>query len=856
MMTHWLSLLLLVALEAGIAFYLYEEREQKEHYLSEKTLAYLSTSYNSALQSRDLAIRLTAHAAVLRSDVLSAFASGVWAQETEDQAAARAKLYRLLEPSYLQLKQDNVLQFHFHAKDGSSFLRFNHPELFGDDLTKIRPSIKTMTTTENPIKGFEVEGASAGFRFIYPIYLGTQRLGSFEISDSFQTIRHLMSHVSEQGSHFLFLNRASLSQMTPEYLSRYQAAIMDEDYVVEVDNTADQAMLDAVSLQLRTRINANQNLKAHRSFATYVNASGNWYLVAFLAINDINEQPLGYLASVSVSPEISTIQDDFWVGITASSIFMTILGWLLWRAQREAKLRGEQQKRMQIITDTVGDGLYVLNDSGYIEFINPTALQLLGYSSANKVVGKKAAKQFYVNAIGERGMRDAECDLCRIQKAGTPFRGDVRFMRADDTLFDVEIVSQPIMQGQLVTGSVLIFRDVSARNRARQEMISARELAEQANASKSAFLANMSHEIRTPMNGVLGMAALLQQTPLNPEQSDYVTTIRNSGDALMTIIDDILDYSKIEAGMMVIEYVALDLRALFVDVQRLMQIRANQKGLQLSLRVNDNVPQIILGDGVRVRQILLNLINNAIKFTEVGAVDVTASLQHQQGDPLTLYVEVSDTGIGIPADKIDRLFKSFSQVDESTSRRFGGTGLGLSISKRLAELMQGEMGVRSIEGEGSVFWFTLQVQEAKQEKREVSRPSEVVLALPPARILLVEDNMVNQKVASAMLGKLGYKPDIANNGQEAITLLKERTYDLVFMDCQMPVMDGFEATRLIRSGSVGVLPQITIIALTANVMKEDQDACYAAGMTDYLSKPLHMPALIAMLEKHLLAVTT
>jgi len=505
---------------------------------------------------------------------------------------------------------------------------------------------------------------------------------------------------------------------------------------------------------------------------------------------------------------------------------------------------------MQTISDTMADGLYVTDSQGLVTFVNLAALSLLGYEQ-QAIMGKAARDLFYVIDRGERGINASDCPLCRVLRTGVAFQGEWFFMRKDNHVFDVEVASRPIIESGKLVGAVTVFHDVSARNTVRKEMIAARELAEQASASKSAFLANMSHEIRTPMNGVLGMAALLQDTPLNSEQQDYLQTIRSSGDALLTVIDDILDYSKIEAGMMTIESAPLDLRVLFKDVQRLMQIRANQKGLLLSLRVTDPVPEVVLGDGVRVRQVLLNLIGNAIKFTDSGSVEVLALLTHREGDALTIRIEVSDTGIGIASDKVDRLFKSFSQVDDSTTRRFGGTGLGLSISKRLAELMQGEMGVSSVEGQGSVFWFTLTVREQIGEQPKALSVVEVVSDLPPARILLVEDNLINQKVAIAMLGKLGYKPIVANNGKEALSLLVEQDFDLVFMDCQMPVMDGFEATRAIRSGSVVGRPSVTVIALTANAMKEDQDACYAAGMTDYLSKPLQMPALIAMLKKHL-----
>ena len=270
MMVHRLSLLLLVVLEAIIIFFLYEEREDKEHYLAEKTLAYLSSSYNAALQSRDLSIRLTTHTAVLRSDALSAFATGVWAtSDVREQADSRARLYRLLEPSYLQLKNDQVLQFDFHTKEGVSFLRFQDSDIFGDDLTQSRPAIKKISTISNPIHGFEVGSSSVGFHFIYPIYLGTQRLGSFEIADSPKTILNLMKHQSENESHFLFVNRSFIGQVKPEYHSRFQTTLLNDAYMMMVDDQEAQETLNAVSNQLKKKKNKVPILGIRRGFFNF-----------------------------------------------------------------------------------------------------------------------------------------------------------------------------------------------------------------------------------------------------------------------------------------------------------------------------------------------------------------------------------------------------------------------------------------------------------------------------------------------------------------------------------------------------------------------------------------------------------
>jgi len=860
-MSRWFGLFLLFMVEVIIVSLLYINREQREDQALERAVSSLQMSYDAALQMRDTAMRLAVLEVVLRQDVLAAFSEGITAKDAGEQAQARGRLYRMLVPTYQRLVAENVLQFHFHTKEGRSYLRFHQPDKFGDELASIRSSIARVMQTGKPVKGFEVGALASAFRFVYPVFQADQRLGSVEISVSFNALRESMLQLAPNYEYAFLIKQDAVRSMVASQRALYEPADLHADYLIEdpqsvLPSSPPPLSSDFVKLQQKLKQNKKVQvaIRSGKPIATYAWVDGHWHVLALLPIKDIDNKHVAYVVSDSLSPEVAAVLQDFWVSLFVSSLFVLLLGVFLWRVQQESALRSEQQRRMQTISDTMADGLYVTDNKGVITFVNPATVSLLGYE-ASVLEGCLARELFYINAQGERGIEAKDCPLCRVLLTGAPFQGEWRFMRHDGSTFDVEVASQPIVQSDNLIGAVTVFRDVSARNAAKKEIIAARELAEQASAAKSAFLANMSHEIRTPMNGVLGMTALLQETPLNAEQSDYVQTIRSSGDALLTVIDDILDYSKIEAGMMTIEYAPLDLRALFKDVQRLMQVRANQKDLILSLRVAEAVPHIVLGDGVRIRQVLLNLIGNAIKFTDRGSVEVLALLTHHEGDRFIIRIEVSDTGIGIASDKLDRLFKSFSQVDDSTSRRFGGTGLGLSISKRLAELMQGEMGVSSVEGQGSVFWFTVSVREAISDQSKVVSAVVAVSDLPPARILLVEDNLVNQKVAVAMLGKLGYKPVVANNGKEALGLLVEQDFDLVFMDCQMPVMDGFEATRAIRAGMSGARPNLTVIALTANAMKEDQDACYAAGMTDYLSKPLQMPALIEKLKKHLVSTS-
>jgi PAS domain S-box-containing protein len=419
--------------------------------------------------------------------------------------------------------------------------------------------------------------------------------------------------------------------------------------------------------------------------------------------------------------------------------------------------------------------------------------------------------------------------------------------RKDGTRMFLEINASLIeYEGQ--TAILSINRDVTERRRT-EEMRLAKEAAEQADQAKSRFLANMSHEIRTPMAGVLGLVDLLLKTELSHTQRGYGELIQTSAGSLLRLIDDVLDFSKIEAGRLSLERMAFDLHATLREIVELLRFRASARRTELSLSLRPGVPEWVWGDPGRLRQVLTNLVGNAVKFTEGGRVEVEAE---RLADG-RLRFRVEDTGIGIPQEVRGRLFTLFSQADSSTSRRFGGSGLGLAISQRIVEQMNGEIGYESTPDVGSVFWFVVPLEPATAPDPAPSVLFGSAATRPDGgryRILVAEDNAINQLVITHELAALGYEVAAVNNGAEALEALEESCFDLVLMDCQMPELDGYEASRRIRA-SPGELHRIPIVALTAHALKEDLERCLAAGMNDTITKPFREDVLRQKLERWL-----
>jgi len=509
---------------------------------------------------------------------------------------------------------------------------------------------------------------------------------------------------------------------------------------------------------------------------------------------------------------------------------------------------------LELTIESIGDGLITTDNKGKITTINKSA-EILTELDKKSAVGMELSNVFnLVNSINGENLKSIFCEVIN-KGSSVELREDtILVTKSCKEVYISGTVSNIIDERNKTTiGVVILFRDITKRKTLENELKKDKEQAQAANIAKSTFLANMSHEIRTPLNGIDGMIDLTLLTELTKDQRENLIIAKECSNSLMEVINNILDFSKIEAGKVQLNKTEFNIKDLIEKVVKTNIVHARDKEIELMYNINPSLNEMLLGDYGKIQQILNNLISNAIKFTNQGSVCIKAEKLSEYEGMVILKFAVEDTGIGISSEDMDKLFKSFSQVDGTYTRKYGGTGLGLIISKKLAELMDGEISVESIKGKGSTFALSIKVEKFNNliYPKEIDKTEhcENNLVSISRKILIVEDNKANQEVLSRMCSKMNYKVKTVGDGKKALEILNTESFDVVLMDIQMPIMDGVEATKIIRENEKKSGKHIPIIALTAYALKDDREKFLNLGMDDYLSKPVIMETLHKCIEK-------
>ncbi|MBF0461697.1 MAG: response regulator [Magnetococcales bacterium] len=678
----------------------------------------------------------------------------------------------------------------------------------------------------------ETEERNAELEWEHEHAVDALRLSESRFRVAFETAAHGMALVSPQGE-WLKVNRALCTIVGYE-----------EEALLETDCHSITHPDDLESNKAYMHQVLSGSVSTFQLEKRYFHRAGHvvWVLMSASLVRDGDGLPLHFVTQV--------------LDISARKIADAEL---LATKNRAEHALAQSEAHFRTLFESSNDAVMLLDENGFFD-CNVSTLALFGCACQEAFCRLHPADiSPPIQPQGQDSVSLANRHMATALSQGSN-RFDWMHQRIDGHIFPTEVLlCTVVLDGRTVLLAVV--RDITERKEVEATILLAKQEAEAANQAKAAFLATMSHEIRTPMNGLLGMADLILGTPLTEKQRHYVNTIHRSGRTLLRIINDILDLSKIQAGQMVLELLRFDLNEVIHDIIDIFAERVKNKGLAIQCKTPDKMPIHLLGDPHRLSQILFNLIGNAIKFTEEGSVRVSVAVREEREADIILGFRVTDTGIGISSEYQRQMFQNFSQEDQSISRKFGGTGLGLAITKRLVTMMDGDLGVESVPGRGSTFWFTARFGKQQEgDRREISTWQAVQRPPTPnnirfaGHVLLVEDNQVNQEVAVATLELFGCRVTVADNGQRAITLLHKSnpSFDAIFMDCEMPILDGFEATRRLRQWESDMeRPRTPVIALTAHVLEQSRQQCKEAGMDDYLRKPFSQADLGAILSRWL-----
>lgn len=861
----------LIAISLGV-IYLFYKNEEKSY--KEKIIAETDIAYRQIIETNRQKAELIFTMLIDNREILGIYQSAVTGGP-EEKELARKRLLERLAPLYNILAGGgSTRQLHFHLPDNRSFLRFHRPDKFGDDLTSIRPSIVRVNRDKKPVFCFEEGRIYNGFRNVFPILYKGRHLGSVEISWSVGSIIDQMERLFA-GNQYAFALKSSVVKalVFSDEQTNYTPSDLSDHYLYEKAFHP-----SALVKKMNALINKDiaRDLLNEKAFIANAAVDQKYYLATFLPIHNLNDRQVAWFVSYSNDPMLHRIRVSHVraaIVAVASILILALLAWLL--ARKRDEVRKVEQLALSTV-DALSAHIAILDESGVIISVNRAwqvfAEENLGDAAktsrginyldvCDRAADKNDASARVV-ADGIRAvMHGSKEEFVHEYPCHSP--SEKRWFVVRITRFRSEKALHLVVAHENITNRKLAEEALrqakeeadTLNNYLKEQTTIAREMAtraEMASIAKSEFLANMSHEIRTPMNGVIGMTGLLLDTELNAEQRHYAGIIRSSGEALLGLINDILDFSKMEAKKLELEVIDFDLAALLDDLGATLAFRAGEKGLELLSFIAPEVPTQLRGDPGRLRQILTNLAGNALKFTDQGEIRISVSPAEeirQNARDVTLMFSVRDTGIGIPEDKIGQLFDKFTQVDASTTRKYGGTGLGLAISKQLVHLMGGEIGVDSRMGKGSDFWFTIRLSRASETIPSETAP---VAILENIRVLIVDDNATNRQILETHLAHWRMRPVQAGNGFEALDLLHEARkaedpFAVVITDMQMPEMDGETLGKTIKADAD--LRDTRLIMLTSLGVGDDSARLLQIGFSAHTTKPIRMTELKSLLSR-------
>ncbi|WP_010324419.1 response regulator [Marinobacterium stanieri] len=832
-----------------------EQVEQLEVRLSNEHVAYTAT-----LRAQER-LANTLFAEHINQPAVTSLIRRVTESSGDARDIARGLLFRQLHPLYLRLQQQGFRQFHFHTAEGKTLLRFHSPLNYDDELFDIRPSVKLANTEQTAVESFEMGRLFHGFRFVYPLFDGEQHLGSVELGVPFSTLEQELDALVENDFFIFALERDTVfAKLSPSQQSIYFPLALNEDFVVE--DTGARMGHPAPRLPIQTAL--EQALSDHHGdirggmnsgepFGMTHDIAGTLYAVLFLPVPDLSGVTRAYIITATQVPEIEALYfRGRWLQLLLV-VMLAGLALLFYRKEQSARSTLNERNKLQAITERMAEGLFVQDTRGRITFINTAAQRTLGISE-EEALGQIAHDLFHVH-YGDDGkpVPIEQCPIRTTTARGQVYSSEDEYFRrfSDHELVPIQVTSAQLRVNEEDTGSITIFRDITLRKQYESQLVQARQEALQSTQAKSEFLANMSHEIRTPMNGILGMLELVLDADLPPEQKDYIRIANSSGQTLLALLNSILDLSKVEAGKMELEHLDFNLRETLEETTKLFAPQAQGKGLEIAALIDDSVPEYANGDPTRLRQVITNLLGNAIKFTDQGEITLAADVTQEADQSWRLHIGIRDTGIGIAADAQERIFEGFTQADGSTTRRYGGTGLGLTLSRRIATRMGGQIWLESTLDQGSTFHFTARLKPAK-EPEALFIPNEDLRGL---RALIVDDKVTNRVILQRFCDAWGIYHQSADSGVNALAKLElaaeqGKAFDCVLSDMMMPDMDGVEVARQIHANAQ--LGDLKLLLITSYTGRGLRDKARLAGFDRLLPKPIGRRELHDALEQVLL----